>query len=152
VDDKELLPEMYFTNEVKPEPAEKWVGMARGEELAYQLWNILVKEKQWSEEFKEWTWEGKITSLHDAMELSQPYYQSIFNHLVRMGCIQVARRGGAGHSSVVALKRTPDSNLWATGNNPRAAQPKDTTAQAIRDLNKRVTDLEQMAHIHPEET
>jgi hypothetical protein len=125
--------------------------MNRQEEWAYALWNALIPQAEWKDELQSWIWEGKISSLHQKLGISQPYFQMIYTHLVRMGCVSVERRGGGGKPSLLLLRRSPTSNLFQTGNTPRTTRSlADSLGQQVRDLVARVAILEQMAHVHPE--
>lgn len=91
-------------------------------------------------------YEGYLTKLVTALRLPNPYYTFITNALQTMGCIQQLRRGGGSTPSQWWLRFAPTSELYtATKGDTNYAKRTDRYAaleQQIRDLNRRVQDLE----------
>jgi len=96
-------------------------------------------------------YEGKFTQLVGGVGLSVPYYTSVRQALMSMGCIRQLRRGGGGALSQWELVRQPTHELWATVEQPKGNARRTTgeVEQAIasvqqvqRDLAQRVSALE----------
>jgi hypothetical protein len=92
-------------------------------------------------------YQGKITYLFTEMGIAMPYFTPIMNALKDMGCIQQLRRGGGSSVSEWAVFFPPTNAEFKvlakkSGRIGLKQTPADQTAQQIRDLNKRIVDLE----------
>jgi hypothetical protein len=79
------------------------------------------------------------------LNLATPQYSATTNKLQAMGCIEQIRRGGGGSPSEWALHMPPTEDLFLrTADVPRSKRSsrKDQEAQHLRDLAKRIGDLE----------
>jgi hypothetical protein len=93
-------------------------------------------------------YDGHLTGLFRMLRLSIPYYTTIKNRLIAMGCIEQLRRGGGSGTSRWVLWKTPELEEWRSVAPARAQRGSKTAQQdqAIRSLAERVTTLEaQMA-------
>jgi hypothetical protein len=91
-------------------------------------------------------YDGHLTQLFKKLSLSVPYYTSIKNQLVGMGCIEQIRRGGGNATSKWVLWKCPELDAWKDFT-PKKARRGNATQQMqgqIRDLHERVSKLEEM--------
>ena len=91
-------------------------------------------------------YEGHYTKLFDELLLSVPYYTSIKNQLVGMGCIEQLRRGGGNATSRWILWKPPELEAWKAYT-PRKARRGNATQMIqgnVKDLHDRVTRLEEL--------
>ena len=101
-----------------------------------------------SEEHEMVVYEGHLTTLFRDLRMSIPYYTHVTRELKRMGCIVQLRRGGGNAPSQWELRTAPTATLYRTGfsRKPHKSEVKfRSMEQKIRDLTKRITDLE---HVH----
>jgi len=95
-------------------------------------------------------YEGKFTQLVGGVGLSVPYYTSVRQALMSMGCIRQLRRGGGGALSQWELVRQPTHELWSDAQvkAPKSMSKAATGAevaqltQQLRDVAQRVSALE----------
>ena len=93
-------------------------------------------------------YEGHLTKLFVALNLSVPYYTSVTRKLKDMGCIRQLRRGGGNAPSRWLLVTEPTEELWGTDIiavrevAARKAQEADMLNQQMRDLGRRLTTVE----------
>lgn len=89
---------------------------------------------------------GHLTSLFQTMAIPNPYYTHVTRMLKAMGCIQQLRRGGGPSMSKWLLIAPPTEEAFLeveSGKSTMARKGKVAALeQRIRDLNKRVTVLE----------
>jgi hypothetical protein len=90
-------------------------------------------------------YEGHLTKLFAQLQLSTPYYTAVRKHLMAMECIVQLRRGGGSSSSRWRLLREPDEDSFRSFETLNRARSGKTAAleQQVRDLNRRVSTLEQ---------
>jgi hypothetical protein len=90
-------------------------------------------------------YEGHLTGLFRQLRLSVPYYTSIKNQLIGMGCIEQLRRGGGSAKSKWVLWKAPTLDDWKAFSPVRARRGTKTTVleQQIRDLARRMGALEE---------
>lgn len=94
-------------------------------------------------------WTGFFTSLiRDQLHLSTPYYTSIRQILVGMGCIRQLRRGGGTGESIWELIKMPTPELFINASPPkRAAQTRrDYIDDTFLAHGNRITRLEETIH------
>lgn len=92
-------------------------------------------------------YEGHLTKLFQSLELPGPYYTSIMKNLTTMDCVAQLRRGGGAALSRWIIKMAPTEQSFASVQSMRRA-PQGKYAvleQQVRDLHRRVTDLERSA-------
>ena len=90
---------------------------------------------------------GFLTKLFEAKLLSIPYYTQVMNALKRMDCVRQLRRGGGAAPSEWVLVQKPSLELFRSRMDlPAPAtsrkQGLEQAQQMVRDLAKRVSDLE----------
>jgi hypothetical protein len=92
----------------------------------------------------ELVWEGHTTALFRELELSSPYYTSVMKMLKGMGCVVQIRRGGGNSVSRWQLNYEPDEAAFNVVDSRLVVRQGSLAAaqQQIRDLTKRVTELE----------
>jgi len=84
-------------------------------------------------------WDGFSTHLVKRLNLSVPYYTKCFTALKVMDCVRQIRRGGSTTTSQWLLLRPPDVSLFEAH---VPATKQDMQGQQLRDLRKRVQELE----------
>lgn len=90
-------------------------------------------------------WEGFLTKLiGEDCNLAVPYYTSVKNNLVRMGCIEQVGRGGGTHPSTWELFKEPTEDLFNAKGTVRTHSKTSILEGQIKDLNSRVQKLEDM--------
>lgn len=90
-------------------------------------------------------YEGFLTHLVTRqLNYSVPYYTSIRNNLIRMGCIRQLKRGGGSSPSQWELIYEPSESAFLSAQPPkRPKQTKqDALAEQVRNLSARVSELE----------
>lgn len=98
-------------------------------------------------------WEGFLTKLFTGLGLSTPYYSHVTKLLIAMDCARQLKRGGGSSPSKWVLIQAPSVDLYYS---KREAIPskfdgstQDTAQQQqIRDLNKRLSELERQVEWH----
>ena len=123
---------------------------------AFELMEQGSRESGIDEEAKL-IWEGHLTKLiAGQMHLSTPYYTGITRALIGMGCIRQLRRGGGSSESQWEIVKAPTPELWRNlgGKKTRLyTQPVSTleqTSRMVKDLQRRVSRLEQVLDLPPE--
>jgi hypothetical protein len=89
---------------------------------------------------------GQLTKLVAALNLSSPYYTSVKNGLVGMGCVIQLQRGGGTTPSAWLMIRRPTEDLWKSkfpvSDRRKSNTRTDRIEQSQRDIAGRITDLE----------
>jgi hypothetical protein len=91
-------------------------------------------------------WEGYATQLITGqLNLSTPYYTSVFGALQNMGCVKQLRRGGGSTKSQWELIKEPDFELFEAQDEKKVTRPsrQDATDDQILALSARISDLEE---------
>ena len=108
------------------------------------VYGAMLAESEVREEGQ--VYEGFLTKLVAALRLPNPYYTFVTNALQEMDCIRQLRRGGGSTPSLWLLKQEPTMELFSEhAGSTSYAKRHDRVAmleQQLRDLNKRVTELE----------
>jgi len=89
-------------------------------------------------------YDGHLTQLFKKLMLSVPYYTTIKNQLIGMGCIEQLRRGGGNATSKWVLWSRPELEAWKEFA-PKKARRGNATQQMqgqIKALHERVASLE----------
>lgn len=89
-------------------------------------------------------YEGHTTQLFQQLSLPTPYYTQVMRLLRRMGCIEQTRRGGGNSKSKWRLVTPPELSAFesAAAIDPPKGGSHAAQAQQLRDLTRRVQDLE----------
>ena len=89
-------------------------------------------------------YEGHLTVLFRKLRLSVPYYTSIKNQLVAMGCIEQTRRGGGNGTSRWVLWKEPLLEEWKATDAARPRRGNKTTQleQRVKDIADRLHQIE----------
>ena len=97
-------------------------------------------------------WEGYTTKLFRTLRLAVPQYTKVMQALQAMDCVRQIRRGGGSAMSQWALIQYPKLDSFkvraGTSYKSKAGQASVQNAQQIRDLNRRLSDLEQKMENH----
>jgi hypothetical protein len=98
-------------------------------------------------------YEGPLTHLIiNDIGLPNPYYTSITQALIGMGCARQLKRGGGGQPSQWELIRDPSAELWTTYMESKGESEPEVevaTAQSVRDLTSRIDRLEKALGVAP---
>jgi hypothetical protein len=114
-----------------------------------ELYKAMMKEAE--EQYQDGTtllvYEGFLTKLVQKLGMPTPYYTYIRRALLRMDCIRQLRRGGGSTPSQWLLVQEPSLVLFQSSRADFVTKTKtddrlDTIEQQLRDLNRRVTELE----------
>lgn len=101
--------------------------------------------KPWEGKSSRRVWEGFLTKLiNEDCGLAVPYYSSVRNNLVRMGCIEQINRGGGTHPSMWELIHEPTEELFHAKGKIRTNSKSAVMEGRIDDLARRVEKLENM--------
>jgi hypothetical protein len=114
-------------------------------EHAVRVYKEMEKNSEVDSDFGDnIVYEGHLTNLFKRLRLSVPYYTSIKNQLVGMGCIEQVRRGGGNATSKWVLWKVPELEEWKNFGPARARRGNATQMMAgqIKTLHERVTKLE----------
>lgn len=113
-------------------------------EHAKLVYNTMLETAKLDPENNLPTYEGHLTNLFKGLRLSVPYYTTIKNMLVQMGCIEQTRRGGGNGTSKWVLWKPPELETWkaAEFKNPRHGNKQTRTEQMVKDLTTRMRELE----------
>lgn len=89
-------------------------------------------------------WTGHTTHLFSRLGKATPYYTSVMEALKKMGCVEQIKRGGGNSMSKWRLVRRPEEEYFHAAEKLRRPVQGSQKAleQQMRDLNKRVTALE----------
>ena len=118
-------------------------------EMLRQATTVIQPKKNVDDEDEEAgsivVYEGYLTHLVTKnLRLSVPYYTTIRQNLIRMGCIRQLKRGGGSSKSQWELIYEPTEEAFLK--NRAAKRPKqrreDAFAEQIRNLSARVSELE----------
>lgn len=98
-------------------------------------------------------WEGSLTAVFEELNIGIAQYTPVTRRMKAMDCILQLRRGGGPQPSVWVLKGEPTVERFQHTNSDRAPTPKGKekgkletqNAQQLRDLNRRITRLENWA-------
>jgi hypothetical protein len=97
-------------------------------------------------------WQGFATKLIRDLGLAVPHYTQVRRALLAMDCIRQEKRGGGSAPSTWILLQPPSTELWLEHVKDTPAAPRsaggnskmaETLEQQNRDLNKRVSSLDQ---------
>lgn len=116
-------------------------------EHAVRVYEEMKKNSEVDENYGDnVVYEGHLTNLFKKLRLSVPYYTSIKNQLVGMGCIEQVRRGGGNATSRWVLWKEPDLAEWKDFAPARARRGNATTMMQaqIKALSDRVAKLEEL--------
>lgn len=108
------------------------------------VYKAMLEEAE-MEELDGLVYEGHLTRLIiQDLGLSTPYYTQVKRRLVAMGCIEQLRRGGGHAMSRWKLLTEPtEESFNSIASQKHAPKGKYAVlAQQLRDLNRRVTQLE----------
>jgi hypothetical protein len=89
-------------------------------------------------------YEGFLTHLFSDLQLATPYYTSVMQRLRKMQCVRQLSRGGGNSPSRWELLRDPEWDVFAEAEQRRlqGATKLGQLQGEVRELNRRVTDLE----------
>lgn len=120
-----------------------------------QIWEALIKTAKPTEIDGQHVaiWTGFMTKLFEEEHFSVPYYTSVTSALKNMGCIRQLRRGGGSSPSEWMLIHAPTYDLYkAFEGTPSlrsgvVSKRNQAIEQALRDLNRRLTVVEEYLNI-----
>jgi len=116
-------------------------------EHAVRVYREMQKDARADSDFGDnIVYEGHLTNLFKRLRLSVPYYTSIKNQLVGMGCIEQVRRGGGNATSKWVLWKEPDLAEWKDFAPARARRGNATQMMQaqIKDLAERLSKVEEI--------
>lgn len=93
-------------------------------------------------------WTGHTTHLFSRLGMATPYYTTVMTALKKMGCVEQIKRGGGNSMSKWRLVRKPEEDYFHAAEKLQKPVQGSQKAleQQVRDLNKRVTTLEDVLH------
>jgi hypothetical protein len=111
------------------------------------VYKAMRAQAEMDEEYSCLVYEGHLTQLFRRLKLSVPYYTTIKNRLIAMGCIEQIKRGGGAALSRWLLWREPtlDEYHAVTERRPR----KEGDRYSI--VEQRIRDLQKLAATHGDE-
>jgi hypothetical protein len=92
---------------------------------------------------------GHLTALFQELKIPNPYYTSVMNCLKKMACVeQIRRGGGTGMSRWHLLQRPTEEGFLKLGGTGQKSASRHigrnaANDQRVRDMNKRITRLEE---------
>jgi len=116
---------------------------AAGTPAAYDhlvaVYNAMAKQATPDEETGELrVYEGHLTGLFRRLKLSTPYYTTIKNRLVAMGCIEQLKRGGGAAMSRWILWKEPTIEGYLAASTRKSR----TSSDRVSSLEQRIRDLQ----------
>ncbi|SRR6266571_4015553 len=89
---------------------------------------------------------GYLTRLFQGLELSPPYYSTVRDLLVRMGCVEQLRRGGGNAQSKWRLVRKPTEEAFMAANamNVQKGGKVANLEQGLQSMNNRLLKVEEI--------
>lgn len=80
---------------------------------------LLDDPDYFGEELEMLVFEGFTTKVFHELRLAVPMYTAVRRELLRMGCVEILRRGGGNSPSKWRLVQEPSYELWSDTANPR---------------------------------
>jgi hypothetical protein len=93
-------------------------------------------------------WTGHTTQLFARLGMATPYYTTVMQALKKMSCVEQVKRGGGNSMSKWRLVRRPEEEFFEAAEKLKKPVQGGQKAleQQVRDLNKRVSDVESLLH------